>query len=184
MRRSACRSTPATFIALLLSAGAAQAEVTDKAATGFTSVHQLTIHAPPPEVYGALTEGIGRWWDAAHSYSGIATNFSMDARAGGCFCERLPGGGSVEHMRVVFADPGKMLRLHGGLGPLQSMGVTGAMSFTLSETDEGTRLDYRYVVGGHSEDGLDMLAEPVDRVQLGQLQRLKRYLETGNPALP
>lgn len=85
---------------------------------------------------------------------------------------------------MVFADTGRMLRLKGGLGPLQSMGVAGAMSFTLSEADGGTRLDYRYVVGGHHEGGLDMLAEPVDRVQLGQLQRLKRYLETGNPELP
>jgi uncharacterized protein YndB with AHSA1/START domain len=175
---------PTTFIALLLSAGVVQAEVTDKAATGFTSVHHLTIKAPPSEVYGALTDRIGQWWDAAHSYSGAAANFSMDARAGGCFCERLPGGGSVEHMRVVFADPGRMLRLNGGLGPLQSIGVAGAMSFTLSETGQGTRLDYRYVVGGHYEDGLDTLAEPVDRVQLGQLQRLKRYVETGTPELP
>jgi len=173
-----------TFIALLLSAGVVQAEVTDKAATGFTSVHQLTINATPTEVYAALTERISHWWDAAHSYSGAAANFSMDARAGGCFCEQLPGGGSVEHMRVVFADTGRMLRLKGGLGPLQSMGVAGAMSFTLSEADGGTRLGYRYVVGGHHEGGLDTLAEPVDRVQLGQLQRLKRYLETGNPELP
>lgn len=51
-----------TFIALLLSAGVVQAEVTDKAATGFTSVHQLTINATPTEVYAALTERISHWW--------------------------------------------------------------------------------------------------------------------------
>ena len=73
-----------TFIALLWSAGVVQAEVTDKAATGFTSVHQLTINATPTEVYAALTERIRHWWDAAHSYSGAAANFSMEIGRASC----------------------------------------------------------------------------------------------------
>ena len=46
-----------------------------------------------------------------------------------------------------------------------------------------TRLQYRYAVGGYSPEGLAELAVPVDQVQLGQLQRLQRYVETGNPEL-
>ena len=73
----------------------------------------------------------------------------------------------------------------GGLGPLQAMAVSGSMTFTLAATDGGgTRLEYVYAVGGYSPDGLDELAEPVDRVQLGQLQRLQRFIETGNPDAP
>jgi len=88
-----------------------------------------------------------------------------------------PSGGSVRHMQVVFADPGKQLRLSGGLGPLQAMGVAGSMSFVLIAQGEGTRLMYRYEVGGYTTGGLAALAGPVDQVQLGQLNRLKAYAE-------
>jgi len=82
-------------------------------------------------------------------------------------------------MQVVFADPGKQLRLSGGLGPLQAMGVAGSMSFVLiaQGEGEGTRLMYRYEVGGYTAAGLAALAGPVDQVQLGQLNRLKAYVE-------
>ena len=85
-------------------------------------------------------------------------------------------------MTVVFVDRDSTLRMLGGLGPLQSMAVNGSMTFALTESDSGaTRLEYEYAVGGYSPDGLEALAEPVDRVQLGQLKRLQRFVETGSP---
>lgn len=160
------------------------ADVVAKSAAGFVSKHVLTISAPPPRVFRALTDEVGRWWNPEHSYSGVAANFSLDARAGGCFCERLENG-SVAHMSVVFVERDATLRMVGGLGPLQAMAVSGSMTFTLAATDGGgTRLEYVYAVGGYSPDGLDGIAEPVDRVQLGQLQRLQRFIETGNPDAP
>jgi hypothetical protein len=50
---------------------------------------------------------------------------------------------------VVFVDPGKTLRMRGGLGPLQGLGVAGAMTFTIAATESGSELTYRYVVGGY-----------------------------------
>ena len=100
------------------------------------SEHVLDIEAPPAQVYTALTEDVGCWWDADHSYTGDAHNFSMDARAGGCFCEDFPNGGSIEHLRVLYADPGKFLRMQGGLGPLQSMPVSGVMDFEVTATEK------------------------------------------------
>lgn len=161
----------------LLVAGSATAEVTMVAADGFVSEHMLVLPAAPARAYRALTDEVAAWWDASHSYSGEAANFSLDARAGGCFCEALPEGGSVEHMRVVFAQPGRLLRMQGGLGPLQGMGLGGSMTFELSPDENGgTILRYRYVVSGASISGLSELAEPVDGVQLGQLKRLAAYL--------
>lgn len=166
------------LLLLLLGTGPAVAEVTAVAADGFVSEHNLILEADPGRAYQALTDEVAAWWDAAHSYSGEAKNFRLDAWAGGCFCEKLPDGGSVEHMRVVFAQPGKLLRMQGGLGPLQTMGVSGSMVFALEPAEGGrTRLAYRYVVSGWSGSGLDGLAEPVDRVQLGQLERLAVYLK-------
>lgn len=158
-------------------AGNATAELEAKNSTGFVSTHQLRLAASPKQVYRALTREIHHWWDAAHSYSGRAKNFRLEAKAGGCFCERLGQGGSVEHMRVIFAQPGKLLRLSGGLGPLQGKAVSGVMDFALTAVGDETVLSYRYSVSGADFAGLAAFAEPVDQVQLGQLHRLQRYLQ-------
>lgn len=153
------------------------AKVIASAPDGFVSEHILDVEVPPAEVYKALTEDVSRWWDAEHSYTGDAHNFSLDARAGGCFCEDFPNGGSIEHLRVLYADPGKYLRMQGGLGPLQSMPVSGIMDFEFTATETGTRLTYRYSVHGPVSAELEGLAGPVDAVQLGQLKRLISYVE-------
>lgn len=159
----------------------AAADLTASAADGFISEHTLIITAPRMRVFHALTDEVSRWWDPQHSYSGDAANFSIDARPGGCFCERLTDGGVV-HMTVVFVQRDTTLRMSGGLGPLQELAVSGSMTFSFSDAAAGTtRLQYRYAVGGYSGEGLQGLASPVDQVQLGQLQRLKRYVETGVP---
>jgi uncharacterized protein YndB with AHSA1/START domain len=173
------------FVALLIFSGLARGEVRASAPMGFVVVHDLTLAGSPTTVYDAITAEVAKWWDASHSYSGEARNFSMDARAGGCFCERLADGGSVEHLRVLFAGPGNLLRLSGGLGPLQGMGATGVMDFSLSPAQGGrTRLEFRYSVGGYTEEGLETLADPVDTVLGGQLARLAAYLATGSPTAP
>lgn len=170
------------LLSTALFASSLGAEVADLGELGFRSRHTLVIDAPRARVFEALTAEVDRWWDAAHSYSGSASNFSIDARPGGCFCEALPQGG-VEHMRVVFVAAGRELRLQGGLGPLQTMAVSGSMQFLLDDdAGGGTRLRYVYAVGGYHGDGLAGIAPAVDAVQLGQLERLKRYIETGNPA--
>lgn len=154
-------------------------EVTSSSDSGFVSEHRLILKGSPQTVYQALTKDINLWWDAEHSYSGQAKNFSLEAIPGGCFCEKIPGGG-VEHMRVVYADPGKQLRLSGGLGPLQEMAVVGSMDFKLVGRKGGTtELIYRYSVGGYVPGGLAPLAGPVDQVQLDQLKRLQSYLTKG-----
>jgi len=164
-------------LAVVLEGETALAEVTAVGETGFVSEHTIMLPAAPEVAYQALTGGISAWWDASHSYSGVAANFVLDGRAGGCFCESLPDGGSVEHMRVVFAAPGHLLRLQGGLGPLQAMAVHGSMEFLLEGEENGTtRLEYRYSVSGFVPGGLEEMADPVDRVQLGQLERLAAYL--------
>jgi hypothetical protein len=71
-------------------------------------------------------------------------------RAGGCFCERLKDGGSVQHLQVVYAAPGKGLRLRGALGPLQMEGVDGTLAWTLKPAEGGTSVTQSYAVGGYN----------------------------------
>ncbi|HUV12342.1 MAG TPA: ATPase, partial [Acidobacteriota bacterium] len=77
--------------------------------------------------------------------------------------------------------PGKMLRMTGGLGPLQALGVAGSLTLILEETSQGSNLDVSYQVGGYLKDGLASWASAVDGVLGEQFGRLKRFIETGNP---
>jgi hypothetical protein len=164
-------------LVLILAAAAAPAvaEVKTAAPGGFAIESRVTVSAAPAEAYAQIVR-IGEWWDPAHSYSGNAANLSFQARPGGCFCERLAGGGGVEHMRVVNARPGVELRLQGGLGPLQAEAVTGTLSWSLRAVGGGTEIVQRYVVGGYVEGGADRIAPAVDQVLGGQLRRLQQRL--------
>lgn len=166
--------------ALALTATAARAEVTDATPGGFQVRQVAEIAAPAARVWASLVQP-ATWWDPAHTWSGSAANLSLAAASGGCFCERLPGGGSVLHMSTVYAAPGQKLTLFGALGPLQSSGAAGHMTFGLAEKDGKTTLIVTYDVGGYMKGGLDKIAAPVDGVIGQQVARLKRQVETGKP---
>lgn len=163
------------LIAAAAAASPAAAEVKSAAPAGFAVESRAVVAAAPAEAYAQIVR-IDEWWDAAHSYSGNAANLSLQARPGGCFCERLADGGGVEHMRVVSARPGVELRLQGGLGPLQAEAVTGSLSWSLKPAGGGTEIVQRYVVGGYVEGGADRIAPAVDQVLAGQLLRLQQKL--------
>jgi uncharacterized protein YndB with AHSA1/START domain len=168
------------FILILALAGPAAAEVKSATPNGFELVSIITIAAPADRVYSALGE-VGRWWDPSHTFSRDAANLSLELRAGGCFCERLKGGGSVQHLQVVYAAPGEGLRLRGALGPLQMEGVDGTLAWTLKPAEGGTSVTQSYVVGGYIRGGMEQWAPRVDRVLDEQLQRLKSFLEGKSP---
>lgn len=160
-----------------LAAGPTRAEVSDSSAAGFTVKIGVTVAAPARAAFLALVDEVGDWWDPAHTYSGASENLTIDPYAGGCFCEQLEGDGSVEHMEVVYVEPGKMLRMIGGLGPLQGLGVCGSMTWEFADTDSGSRIDMTYAVGGHLAGGLAAWAGGVDQVLSGQVARLKEHIE-------
>lgn len=171
------RRTRFVVVAVLaLMPAAARGEVVDRSPQGFTLGTVVEIAAPAERVYRTLVD-IGAWWDPAHTYSGDAKNLSIDARPGGCFCERLANGG-VEHGRVVNVMSGSLLRMSAALGPLQELGAAGSLSFQLAGTPKGTTLRMTYAVGGYVPGGFEKLAPLVDSVITGQIERLKRYVET------
>jgi uncharacterized protein YndB with AHSA1/START domain len=174
----------AALLALAMPQITARAEVTDSAPGGFTVKLTVTIHTAPEEVYRKLVHNVGDWWDSSHTFSQDAHNLSIDERPMGCFCERLKDGGAARHMEVIYFQPGKTLRMSGGLGPLQSLPVSGVATFSLSPTSDGTKLDLVYAIGGYSPQGLAPIAPVVDQVLAEQLNRLKSYVETGKAASP
>jgi uncharacterized protein YndB with AHSA1/START domain len=171
----------ACALVLITTAAGSHAAVADRSAAGFTVRHTVAIAGPPARVYAAFVD-IGKWWNPSHSYSHDPGRLTLDTAVGGCFCETLPDGGHVRHLDVVFVQPGKSLRLSGGLGPLQPIGASGAMTMTFAEADNGTSLDLTYTVHGYLPTGLDSWADPVDGVLAEQLARLQRFVETGSAA--
>jgi hypothetical protein len=162
--------------ALLLSALAfawvspARADVVSVGTIGFEVREQVVVPASPAQAYVQFVK-IGTWWSKDHTYSRDASNLELTPRAGGCWCERLVDGGSVKHMEVAAAQPGKQIVLIGGLGPLQTMGASGAMTVTFASEGAGTKVTLSYVVTGYSAQGFDKIAPAVDSVLSEQLKR-------------
>ena len=166
--------------AVLLSSAvayAARAEIVSVAPGGF-EVHQ-TVHvaAAPDKAFAALLTP-AHWWNSDHTYSHDARNLTLDARAGGCWCETLPDGGSVQHMSVLYVAPGKVLRLRGALGPLQAMAVDGVMTWSVkASAGGGSDIALSYAVAGYYAPGFDMLSKAVDGVMADQIGRLKKLID-------
>jgi len=159
----------------------APAEVVDSAANGITVRTTLTIQASPADVYQRLIRNIGQWWNPAHTFSGDARNMSIDDKPGGCFCERLPDGGGVQHFVVTVASPGKKLLFRGAMGPMLSKAVMGSLEISLAPADGGTQLTATLNAGGYMSGGVNTMAGPADFVVTEQFTRLKNYIEHGDP---
>jgi uncharacterized protein YndB with AHSA1/START domain len=149
--------------------------------TGFLVKLETNINGPPAKVYDALVGQVGSWWNPEHTYSHDAKNLSIDPRPAGCFCEKLPNGGGVEHLRVVYVAPREVLRLSGGLGPLQASGLAGSMTWKLTGGAENTRVELSYSVGGFIQGGFEQIAPAVESMLNDQLNRFKLFVETGKP---
>lgn len=186
------RRTPffaaSAFLAVGLSQPA-QAEVTHVGDTGFAVLHVTQIAATPDKVWAALIAP-QKYWSSAHSWSGDAANMYLDPQAGGCFCERLPTKSatgsslnSVEHMRVIYSESPRVLRMSGALGPLQSEAVVGTMNIAMEAYEGGTKISLSYVVGGYMRMKAADIAPAVDAVTGEQLLRLKAVAEGRDPKL-
>jgi hypothetical protein len=178
MNRLACAAALACFAF----APCARANVDKATADGFFLTYSAPVAASATKTYGDIVQ-ISRWWDAEHTYSGKSSNLTLKPEAGGCFCEKWKDG-SAEHGRVVMALPGKLLRLDTALGPLQERALNGTLSFWIKSEDSTTTLTVEYRVNGASNSGLDQLAPSVDEVLGAQIDRLRRYIATGNPEAP
>ena len=153
------------------------AAITDIRESAFSIESTAITKAPPAVVYRELAM-VSRWWDPAHTWSGSAGNLSLQLQAGGCFCEKLAKGGSVQHGRVINVQPGVLLRLDAPLGPLQEMPVTAVLTFKLVPSGAGTLVTMTYRVSGALTMESAKLAPIVEGVLNTQLERLRAHVDT------
>lgn len=158
------------LLATVLAPLAASADVVAAGASGFEVRAEALYPGDPASAWRRLVRPQD-WWDPAHTYSKDARNLSLALKPGGCWCERLADGGFVRHLDVVYVAPRAVLRLSGGLGPLQGMGAGGALTFTLKSEGAATRVRLSYVVSGFAPSGFTDMANAVDGVLGAQLAR-------------
>jgi hypothetical protein len=159
-------------------AGSAPAEVANRSENGFTLSYERAVTASDEAILAAIGRPAA-WWSDAHTYSGSASNISIDLRPGGCWCEALPGGG-VKHAEAVLVWPERrMIRFDAPFGPLQSIGADAVLTMTWGEAQAGPgrTLRWTFVVNG---PGAGAMADPVDAVIGEQFGRLADHL-SGEP---
>ena len=161
-------------LGLVAASAPAAAEVVGASANGF-EVRQVVPLVVKPEVAFQSFANLPSWWNPEHTYSGKSQNLSLALSPGGCFCERFPAGGGIEHMRVTFVDPGKRIVLTGALGPLLYEATAGVLDVQVKSTAGGSQLTLDYKAAGFANGGAEKLAPIVDQVLAEQLRRYRRY---------
>ncbi len=150
--------------------------------TGFSITNVSKSSAPIEAVYSHFVQHIDMWWPKDHTW--WKGTLSIDERAGGCFCESKDNA-SAQHMQVTYIQPNKKVVMTGGLGPLQEMGMFGALTWQFDEQEngEGTTVTLTYTASGHihfngkpaSLDEAKGLVKVVDQVQEQQLSALTSF---------
>ena len=168
---------PFLFVLLVSASSSCHAEVKVKDQGGFQLIIQRSCRCDARRLEKAILEEVGQWWLKDHTYTGDSNNLSFDLQ-NRCFLESLEDGGFVRHMEVKQYHPGKRLVMTGGMGPLQEMGVQGAMTLKWVTSDQGTTLQLSYNVSGYSPTGLQDLAPIVDMVLSQQMDSPKEYCDT------
>lgn len=161
------------------------ADVSQSDIRGFKISIEHNIAVKPQKVFAALAQDISIWWHPDHTYSGDSSNLYLETHEKGWFGEKLPQGGFVKHLEVIYFEPGRSIRLSGGLGPLQSIGAQGTLIFTTKaspNSEHKTILEVTYQVSGFLPEGMNTWAQPVDTVLSQQINRLKTWVESGELA--
>lgn len=161
-------------LAVVLAPAVARAEVVSAGPHGFEIRHSVAIVVPQAAAFDAFAQ-LPAWWNKDHTYSGESSNMSLSLAPGGCFCERLPTGGGVEHMRVAYVVPGERIVLTGSLGPLLYEATAGVLDVQVERIAGGSRLTMNYRAAGFANGGAETMAPQVDQVLGDQMARFRKF---------
>lgn len=163
---------------LLVMSSPSAAAVISANPNGFEVQESVSLVVPVAQAYQAFGR-LGSWWSDDHTYSGKASNMRLPLQAGACFCETLPKGGGVEHMRVAVVQPNERIVLTGSLGPVLFEGAAGVMDVTFERIAGGTRVTMNYRAAGFARGDADKMAPLVEKVLAEQLKRYRSFAARG-----
>ncbi|MEP7130772.1 MAG: ATPase [Sphingomicrobium sp.] len=162
---------------VLLLASPTTASVVHADNHGFEVSQSVDVRLSASDALAAFTR-VSSWWMTDHTYSGNPANLSLDPRPGGCLCEKLPGGGGVEHLRVTYFEPGKILILTGAMGPLLHEAVNGVLIVHADEAQGGSRVTIDYRASGFFNGGGEKFAAMVDRMLGDSIGHYKKFADS------
>ena len=163
---------------LFSTAAPAAAEVVSSSPHGFEVRTSVNLVVPVPQAYAAFAR-LNGWWSDDHTYSGKAANMKLALAPGGCFCETIPGGGGVEHMRVAVVQPNERIVMTGALGPVLFEAASGVMDVQFERIAGGSRVTMTYRAGGFANGNGDKMAPLVDSVLAEQMKRFRTFAARG-----
>ena len=162
-------------ILLIIFSNSLFAEVLSSSKNGFSIQIEVIANTSQKRAYKQFLK-VGQWWNSEHTWFGESKYLKISPTVGGCFCEKN-GNKQATHMTVSYVNPNNEIRMTGGLGPLQAMGLHGGMTWKFDEIEPNkTKITHTYNVSGYSKDGLTALAPIVDSVQKIQVNSLAKLL--------
>jgi uncharacterized protein YndB with AHSA1/START domain len=122
---------------------------------GITLEKEVPIAAPPDEAWNAFTGDVSGWWD--HTFSGKPRKLVIDRLPGGGFWEIFDAEGhGVKHAEILWAEPGKVLKMRGPLG-FSGKAVDLVHTFRFEPDGAGTKILFTLNALGQLDD-LDVAA--------------------------
>jgi len=148
------------------------ADVVSESDNGFVIHIERNLNTSSANAYQQFIK-VEQWWHDDHTWFGQSKNLKIIPLVGECFCE-IDGNKQALHMTVSYVEPNKEIRMVGGLGPLQMLGIHGGMSWKFETLTKNTsKVIFHYQVSGYMEGGFTQLAKAVDKVQTIQVERLQ-----------
>ena len=164
------------IVCLALMTLPALAKIDSQSEQHFVVKHEFSVDTPVTQVFQKFRQ-VDKWWEGDHSFTGDASNLYFDFDKQRCFCEQVPNGGFVEHLRVIHVMDNQKVVFSGGLGPLQEHPVSGKLIWQFEQQDGKTKISLEYRVFGFIVGGMDKWPSAVDYVLSVQVKRLQELLD-------
>jgi len=136
---------------------------------GVTVEKEVIVAATPDEAWNAFTGDVSGWWD--HHFSEKPVKLVIDRVPGGGFFEIFDEEGhGVKHAEVIWAEPGKTLKMRGPLG-FSGAAVDFVHTFTFTPDPAGTKIRLTLNASGQLDDeGVAALERAWDHFLVKQFQ--------------
>lgn len=139
----------------------------------FLIEQEIIIQGSREEVFKALTEKVGDWWEFRLAPKGVTSQLSLDPVPGGQFIEKWGEKAGAIWGNVYYVNAPEEIRLFGHLG--MQGAVNSAYTYRLLEREGGTVLQLSHTASGVLQENWEADHSKGWEYLLGTL--LKNYVE-------
>jgi DNA-binding transcriptional ArsR family regulator/uncharacterized protein YndB with AHSA1/START domain len=142
----------------------------------FRIEQEVLINAPREQVFKALTEQAGDWWEFRLAPKEVTSQFTFDPVPGGKFIEKWRENEGAVWGTVYYVNVPEEIRLHGHLG--MQGAVNSSYTYRLLDKEGATLLQLSHTASGIIEENWEQEHSEGWKHLLGTL--LKNYVEQTN----